>query len=53
MENLKVNDEVIYSGYYATVKEIAEYTVLISCPLFSNNVWVPISQIKIISDHVK
>ena len=49
MSNIQVNDEVIYCGYFATVKEIADHknTALVSTPLFpSVNVWVPLSQLK-------
>ena len=49
MSNIQVNDEVIYCGCFATVKEIADHknTALVSTPLFpSANVWVPLSQLK-------
>lgn len=48
VNQISIGQEVIYSGYYATVKQICAYSVKIVSPLFKDVVWVPISQIKII-----
>ena len=47
MENsLQKGTEIIYNGFFATIKDFSGFTVLISTPLFNDPVWVPIKQIE-------
>ena len=47
MENsLQKGTEIIYNGFFATIKDFSGFTVLISTQLFNDPVWVPIKQIE-------